>query len=50
MFQQNLPKFDIAVVVLSAKTNRLRDLRALVPKLLEAIPSAKPGSPSVLGS
>jgi len=50
MFQQNLPKVDIAVVVLSARTNRLCDLRVLVPKLLEAIPSAKPGSPSILGS
>ena len=50
MFQQNLPKFDIAVIVLCAKTNRLRDLLTLVPKLAEAIPSAKPGSPVILES
>ena len=50
MFQQNLPRFDIAVVVLAAKTNRLRDLLPLVPKLLDAIPSAKPGDSIILES
>lgn len=48
MFQQNLPKYDIAVVVLSGKSNRLKDLRALLPAVLDAIESAKPGSPVVL--
>jgi hypothetical protein len=33
-FQQNLPKFNIAVLVLSAKTNKVADLKPLVPKLL----------------
>ena len=32
-FQQNLPAFDIAVVVLRASSNRLADLQALVPAL-----------------
>jgi hypothetical protein len=32
-FQQNLPQFNIAVVVLEAPTNRLIDLRRLLPKL-----------------
>ena len=50
MFQQNLPHFDIAVVVLAGKTNRLADLLPLVPKLLDAIPSAKPGDPIILGT
>lgn len=50
MFQQKLPKFDIAVIVLAAKTNRLDDLVVLLPKILEAIPSAKPGAPLVLES
>jgi hypothetical protein len=36
-FQQNLPKFDIAVVVLRARTNRLKDLIPLVPKTLDAL-------------
>ncbi len=34
IFQQNLPRFDVAVVVLRAPTNRLEDLQPLVPKLL----------------
>lgn len=50
MFQQNLPKFDIAVIILAGKTNRLADLLPLVPELLRAIPSAKPGDPIVLQS
>jgi len=50
MFQQNLPKFDIAVLILAGKTNRLGDLLPLVPKLLDAIPSAKPGEPVILES
>lgn len=32
-FQQNLPAFDIAVVVLRSSSNRLVDLRRLVPDL-----------------
>jgi hypothetical protein len=36
-FQQNLVAFSIAVLVLRARTNRLADLRPLVPRLLEAI-------------
>ena len=50
MFQQNLPKFNLAVIVLAAKTNRLQDLLPLVPKILGAIGSAKPGNPVVLKS
>lgn len=43
-FQQNLMSLPIAVVVLQAKTNRLADLRPLVPKLLAAIEFARPGA------
>lgn len=50
MFQQNLPKFDIAVIILAGKTNRLLDLLPLVPKLLAAIPSAMPGDPLLIQS
>ena len=48
-FQQNLPAFSIAVIVLRAKTNRLSDLRPLVPDLLAAIPTAKPGAVTYIG-
>lgn len=33
-FQQNLPAFAIAVIVLCARSNRLSDLRGLVTQLL----------------
>lgn len=42
-FQQRLPGFSIAVVILRARTNRLVDLRSLIPKLLEVLPKAKRG-------
>ena len=32
-FQQHIPRFNIAIVVLQAPTNRLKDLRPLLPKL-----------------
>ncbi len=34
-FQQNLPSFDIAVVILNAQTNRLSDLQPVVPAVLK---------------
>ena len=43
-FQQNLAALSIALVVLHAGTNRLADLRPLVPKVLAAIESAIPGA------
>jgi hypothetical protein len=42
-FQQNLATLTIAVLVLHARTNRLADLRELVPQLLVALAEAKPG-------
>ena len=48
-FQQNLPAFDIAVIVLRAKSNRLADLRPLVPELLATIPTAKRGVATFIG-
>ena len=42
-FQQRLPSFSIVVVILRARTNRVVDLRLLIPKLLEVLPTAKRG-------
>jgi hypothetical protein len=42
-FQQNVETLEIAVVVLRAPTNRLADLKPLVPELSVAVASAKPG-------
>ena len=49
-FQQNLPRFSIAVVVLRARSNRLLDLRPLVPELLEALTLAKRGEVTWIGT
>ncbi len=40
-FQQDLSGFDVAVIVLIAETNRFEELRALTPRLLAVIGSAK---------
>lgn len=47
-FQQPLPRFSVAVVVLRAKSNRLEDLKPLAPRILAALPALKPGKPLVL--
>jgi hypothetical protein len=43
-FQQHLPKFGIAVVLLVAKWNRLADLVALMPQVIDALPTAPKGA------
>ena len=47
--QQNLPFANITVLVLRARSNRLSDLRKLVPDILDALPNLKPGTPMLLG-
>jgi predicted nuclease of predicted toxin-antitoxin system len=42
-FQQNLPKFNIAVLVLGAASNSLADLKLLAPKILSTLPSLTKG-------
>ena len=42
-FQQNIRRFAIAVAVLVARTNRLDDLRLVVPGLLKMLPFLKKG-------
>ncbi|MBD2183135.1 DUF5615 family PIN-like protein [Planktothrix sp. FACHB-1355] len=49
-FQQNLPDFDIAVLVLQASSNRLADLKPLIPKVLAVIPTAIKGQAIVIGT
>jgi hypothetical protein len=48
-FQQNLTSLPIAVIVLRARTNRLVDLKPLVPDLLAAIAVAEPGVLKLVG-
>ena len=42
-FQQHLPQFTIAVIVLQAPTNRLKDLRPLVLQLQRKLSDASKG-------
>jgi hypothetical protein len=42
-FQQHLPKFDVAVLVLCARTNRLQDLIPLALKILDALTDPQRG-------
>ena len=48
-FQQNFDGLSLAVLVLHARTNRLADLRPLVPDLLTAIDAAAPGVAKLIG-
>lgn len=48
-FQQNVTGLEIAVIALHAKTNRLADLKPLVPRLLQAIDAARPGEVQLVG-
>jgi hypothetical protein len=48
--QQNLSAFKIAVIVLVAQNNTVAALRQLMPKVLESLPTAKPGQALVIRS
>ena len=48
-FQQNLPKFNIAVLVLHATSNRLADLKPLAPKILTTLPTLTKGDAQHVG-
>ncbi len=48
-FQQNIGVLPIAVIVLRAKSNRLMDLKPLVPDFLRALETASPGAVVVVG-
>jgi hypothetical protein len=42
-YQQNVARYDIAVIVLIARRNRFQDYEPLIPRLLEALPQVRPG-------
>jgi hypothetical protein len=42
-YQQNLPKIGIGAVVLVDVRNRIEDLRPLVPEILKALETIRPG-------
>ncbi|MFM6059153.1 MAG: hypothetical protein ACKPBT_13485, partial [Microcystis aeruginosa] len=49
-FQQNLPEFDIAVIVLQASSNRLADIKPLAPKVLAILTTAAKGKATVVST
>ncbi len=49
-FQQNLPQFNIAVIVLQAPSNRLADLKPLAPEILAILATVVKGQATVVGT
>ena len=49
-FQQDLSRFSIAVIVLRAQSNRVTDLRGLIPELLAALPVVRRGAVTWVGA
>jgi predicted nuclease of predicted toxin-antitoxin system len=47
-FQQNLSPFDLALIVLQAQSNRLADLKPLVPKILDVLDIAPRGQATLV--
>ena len=47
-FQQNLPQFTLAVLILQAPSNRLADLKPLAPKILSILPAIAKGQATVV--
>lgn len=49
-FQQNLSAHGIGVVLIRAHSNRISDLRPLVPQILRAVAGAQPGQVVIAGA
>jgi hypothetical protein len=49
-FQQNLAALSIGVVLIRAHSNRLDDLRPLVPQILAAVAASEPGKIRIVGA
>jgi predicted nuclease of predicted toxin-antitoxin system len=45
-YQHNMSSYDVAIVVIAAQNNKIDTLRPFVPKILEAMQAAQPGSVS----
>ena len=49
-YQQDVGQFDIRVVVLVARSNRLADLQRLMPQVLETLKTALPRQVTKVGA
>jgi predicted nuclease of predicted toxin-antitoxin system len=48
--QQHLIKFDIAVLVIRTRSNRLADLKSFIPSILAVLPKIKKGHATFVGA
>ena len=48
-YQQNLSRVGVGILVLLARSNRLEHLRPLVPDILAALATVRPGTVSKVG-
>jgi homoserine trans-succinylase len=48
--QQDLTKFEVAVLLIRERTNRLEDIRPLAVELLEKLPRASSGELTIVGA
>lgn len=48
-YQQTIPRVDLAVVVLIARTNRLEDIAPLVPRFFEVLSDVRVGTVTRVG-
>ena len=48
-FQQNITNFNLSIVVLRAKSNRVSDLKPLVPEIITLLPNLEPRLVKVVG-
>lgn len=46
--QQDLTRFQIAIIVLRARSNRLADTQPLMAKVLTALPTVQPGTVTII--
>ena len=49
-FQQNLRGRPFGIIVVKARTNRLADIKGLVPDVLAALPTLRPGEVRIIGA
>jgi len=42
--QQNIAQLSFGVILIQAPSNRMRDLRLVVPSILDALPTLRPGT------
>jgi len=49
-YQQNLSEFPIAIIVLRARSNRLKDTQPLMQSVLQCLPTAPKGQRTVIES